>query len=120
MKYMKKLLLALALFALTSFAMADGLMLNGVTSLGASSAVTAAGKGSYAIDIQIWSSAGSSAVVTIECRSYSTAPWWPCLTVTDPSTTGVYYSAPLAFQYRLNVTTYSSGTIFGTIVLYTE
>lgn len=112
------LILAIAVLCSNS-AQADGIMLNAVTSAGASQAVTAAGaQGTYAVDIQIWSSAGSVATVNIECRSYSTAPWYPCQVVTNPDTTGVYYSAPLAFQYRLNVAAYTSGTISGTIVLY--
>lgn len=113
-----KLFIASLLLAAASFVKADGLMLNGVTTAGASQPVNASGKEIYAIDIQVWSTAGSVSTVNIECRSYSTAPWWPCATINNVDATGVFYSAPLAFQYRLNVSSYTSGTIFGTIILY--
>lgn len=118
MKYMKKILLALAFFTAASFATADGLVLNGVTTTGASESVNASGQEIYAIDIQVWSTAGSVSTVLVECRSTTTAPWWPCATITNVDATGQYFSAPLAFQYRLNVTAWTSGTIFGTIILY--
>lgn len=111
------LFLALA-FLFQSSVRADGLMLNGVTTTGASAAVLGSAQDVYAIDAQIWSSAGSEATVVIECRSYTTAPWWPCQTITNPNSTGVYYTLPMAFQYRLNVTNWVSGTIYGTIVVY--
>lgn len=113
---MKKLLLAIALFAAAAFSKADGLMLDAVQTTGASSAVTVSGF--IDIDAQIWSSAGSVATVVIECRSYITAPWFPCFTVTNPDAIGVYYSLPRAFQYRLNVDSWTSGEISGTIVVY--
>ncbi len=118
---MKKKLACLVLalsFLFDGEARADGLMLNAVTSTGASEQVLASAQNVYGIDIQIWSATTSSATIVIECKSYVTAPWWPCTTVTDPDSTGVFYSAPLAYAYRLNVTNYNNGTISGTIVLY--
>lgn len=117
----KKVLSALVLAVTLAIgtARADGLMLNAVTTTGPSAAVNAANQaGVYAIDAQIWSAAGSVATVVIECRSYTTAPWWPCQTITNPDSVGVFYSLPLAFQYRLNVTAWTNGSISGTLILY--
>ena len=116
---MKLKLFAAALFlSVASFLKADGLVLNGVTTTGATGQTLASGKGVYAVDVQVWSSAGSVATINIECRSYATAPWYPCQTINNPDATGVYYSAPLAYAYRLNVTAWTSGNIFGTIIIY--
>jgi len=99
---------------------ADGLVLNGVTSTATS--ILVSGIVAYGIDAQIWSAAGSTATVLIECRSYYTAPWYPCFTITNPdtgdTTSSHYYSLPLAFQYRLRVSAWTAGTIFGTLILY--
>ena len=116
---MKKLI-AIGLFFFVPYLMkADGLVLNGVTGTGASLPVNAQKMPS--IDAQIWSAAGSSATVLIECRSYpDPAPWFPCYTITNPTPGGVYYTLPRAFQYRLNVTVYTSGTIYGTLVTYSN
>lgn len=113
-----KLFIGAALLAAASFLKADGLMLNGATNTGPSEAVLASGQDIYAIDIQLWSAAGSVSTVVVECRSYVTAPWWPCATVSNVDAVGQYFSAPLAYQYRLNVSAYVSGSISGTIILY--
>lgn len=114
---MKKIILGMILaLGISVGAKADGLMLNGVVTTGASDPVIT--QNWVDIDAQIWSAAGSVATVVIECKSYTSAPWYPCWTVTNPTATGVYYSLPRAAQYRLNVSAWTSGTIYGTIIVY--
>lgn len=74
------------------------------------------------IGTQVWSAAGSVATVQVECRSYASAPWWPCVNggVVNPDATGVYYTLPRAYQYRLRISAYTSGTISGTIERYNQ
>lgn len=71
-------------------------------------------------DAQLWavSNGANASVATLECRSYSTAPWYPCQSVTNVDATGKYYSLPWAFQYRWNIV-YSGGpAVCGTIIAY--
>lgn len=73
------------------------------------------------ISAQAWSTSGSSATVTIECRSHPSAVPYPCATMVDPnSTDGKYVSLPRSYQYRANIrpTQYSSGVITVTIERY--
>jgi hypothetical protein len=116
---MKKLI-AIGLFFFLPLGMkADGLVLNGVTSTATSSSVTASKFPS--IDAQVWSASGSAATILIECRSYADpTPWFPCYTIINPDATGVYYTLPRAFQYRLRVSNYTNGTIYGTLVTYSN
>jgi hypothetical protein len=116
---MKKLI-AIGLFFFLPLGMkADGLVLNGVTSTSTSASVNATKFPS--IDAQIWSASSSVATVLIECRSYTDpAPWFPCYTINNPDATGVYYTLPRAYQYRLRVSVYGSGTIYGTLITYSN
>lgn len=63
------------------------------------------------LGVQIWSAAGSSAVVDVECRTGSTAPWYLCYTKSNPDATGVYVSLPRAYQYRVHISTWVSGIV---------
>lgn len=67
------------------------------------------------VGVEIWSNAGSSAVINVDCRISSTAPWVPCYTTSDPGATyatgAKYVSLARAFQYRVDIPTYVSGTI---------
>jgi len=119
---MKKLVFALVLlFAGIAYASptgGDGLMLNGVTATGPSATVIT--ELYQNIDAQVWSASGSVATVTLECRTLPSAPWYPCQTVTNPDATGKYFNLARAYAYRWNVTAYSSGTIYASIVRYTD
>jgi hypothetical protein len=92
-----------------------GLVLNGVSTSTISVAVPF--RNFVGGDIQVWSAAGSTATVILQCHSYISAPWYPCYTVTDPDATGKYFSVPWAFEWRLNLT-WTAGTIYGTIIPY--
>lgn len=118
-------LLALAVLADTAFGAEPQLVLNGVTATGASSAVDTFGY--KLIRVQIWSSLGATATVKIECSSVkagsaaiATTPWFPVATITDPTTTGEYWSVPRTAQVRVNVTAYTSGTIFAVLEKYND
>lgn len=63
------------------------------------------------LGVQIWSAAGSTATVNVNCRSYTTGPWYPCYTTSDPSAAGVYVSLPRAYQYQCHVAAWTAGTV---------
>ena len=87
-----------------------------VTTTGASATVNTAGYG--VLRGQVWSAAGSVATVTIDARSSASSPWYTVVTVTNPGVSGEYWSLPKAFQYRINVSAYTSGTISTTLERY--
>lgn len=70
------------------------------------------------IRVQVWSSAGSVATVTIDVRSSGTAPWYTVATISNPSTSGEYWSIPRSIDVRVNVSAYTSGTISANLEAY--
>lgn len=70
------------------------------------------------VNTQIWSAAGSVATVDIECRSSESAPWFPCYTTSNPSAAGKYVTLPRAYQYRANVSAWTSGSVSVTFERY--
>lgn len=74
------------------------------------------------VSVQTWAATGTGAVVvTIECHSWPSAPWYPCATITNPdSTNGSYISLPRAYEMRAKIRSgdYSSGTISCTFERY--
>jgi hypothetical protein len=70
------------------------------------------------ISAQVWSTAGSVGIVRLQTRSNAAAPWFTVTTITDPSTTGEYWSIPLSMQFRADLSGYGSGNI--TVVLETH
>jgi hypothetical protein len=72
--------------------------------------------------VQIWSSSGANAVVTIDERSQvgGPAPWFTVATLANPvTTTGEYWSVPIAMELSVNVSSYISGTIFAVFESHT-
>lgn len=90
--------------------------LDAVTTTGASATVDTFSH--RLLRAQVWSAAGSVATVTVDMRSSTTAPWFTVLTITNPSSTGEYWSVPRGYQMRVNVSAYTSGTISSTIERY--
>ena len=77
------------------------------------------------VRVQVWSSAGSSAIVTFDERSSRTgdalvAPWFTVTSpnnIVNPSVTGEYWFVPVSMDLSVNVpaATYSSGALCGNI-----
>ena len=72
------------------------------------------------VRVQVWSTAGSTAVVNVELQSSATAPWYPVAVITNPTATGEYWSIPRGINVRVNVVTanYVSGTILANLEGY--
>lgn len=70
------------------------------------------------VRVQIWSTAGSVATVTIDVRSSATAPWYTVATVINPSATGEYWAIPRSIDVRVNVSAWTSGTILANVEGY--
>src|SRR5689334_6040671 len=107
------LALAVTILPKTAEASTGGaiLVLNAVTTTATSSTVNVAT--SDVTRVQVWSAAGSVATAQVECRSRSDAPWFACVPsgITNPDSTGEYWSIPLTMQVRVRVSAYTSGTI---------
>lgn len=63
------------------------------------------------VGAQIWSTAGSTATVEIQCRTSTVAPWYPCYTVSNPDATGYYPTLPRSYQYRAHLV-WTAGTVY--------
>jgi hypothetical protein len=62
--------------------------------------------------VQVWSSAGSTATVTIQSKTASDAPWGDAVAITNPPATGVnMYWFPRLKYMRVVISGYSAGTV---------
>lgn len=85
------------------------------------------------LGLQIWAATTSEATINILCRGYSSSasgaevagPWTDCspggVEPTNPDSTGLqenYISLPRAYQYKITITGYVSGTIYASFERY--
>lgn len=120
---MKKLLSVLAMVALFALPLnadigSSLVVLNGVTAQGVSPTIDISG--ASFVRVQVWSSAGATGTVLLQVRSTRNnqtpvGPWFTVATITDPNTTGEYWSVPVSMNLRVNVSSYASGTIFAVV-----
>lgn len=126
---MKKLLVILCFFWAAGLYAAETCSANALpTCIAIDSATSGAGYTSATINtfghrnlgVQVTGTAGTAAIINIDCRaSSSAAEWFTCATVTNPSgpdantVGGSYISLPRAYQYRVNIpaSTFTAGTV---------
>jgi len=75
--------------------------------------------------VHVWSTSTSTASVTVEASSLPTIPPGPSVvpyvvltTITNPAAVGSYYAIPILSNVRVNVASWSAGTIYATIEGY--
>lgn len=72
------------------------------------------------VNVAVYSSSTSTAVVVIEQSMSSTAPYYTVATVTNPTSVGEVWTVPRTQNTRVRVNSISVGTVFGEIEAYND
>jgi len=114
---MKKLLIALAIFAGFAFPLrAQTFLLNGATAAGPSSPPWQLASSQFG-DVQMWCTGSCTGTIQVESSNSASGPWTlaPGSSAASNPTTAVLYSVSGGTFVRVNVTAYTSGSFFATV-----